>query len=167
MYRAIRQASRDARGGASLLELTVTVLILGIVAAIASPTYSSSLHNYRTEVASQRILQDIEQARRVARQTNSSRTITFSTSSQSYTIAGLGSLDRVGQSYEIPLSGAPYHSRLLFLATSAQPSVSLSSVAVVFDRFGMPNQGVRLRVGSGAVEKRIDVAPVSGRVSVQ
>ena len=154
MYRAIRQASRDARGGASLLELTVTVLILGIIAAIASPMYS-------------RILQDIEQARRVARQTNSSRTITFSTSSQSYTIAGLGSLDRVGQSYEIPLSGAPYHSRLLFLATSAQPSVSLSSVAIVFDRFGIPNQGVRLRVGSGAVEKRIDVAPISGRVSVQ
>jgi type IV fimbrial biogenesis protein FimT len=167
MYRAIRQVNRGSRGGVSLLELTVTVLILGIVAAIASPTYSSSLQKYRTEVTSQRIVQDIEQTRRVARQTNSSRTITFSTTSQSYTIAGLDSLDRVGQFYEIPLSGAPYHSRLLFLATSAQPSVSRSSVAIVFDRFGMPNQGVRLRVGSGAVEKQINVAPLSGRVSVQ
>ncbi|MCE3014324.1 MAG: prepilin-type N-terminal cleavage/methylation domain-containing protein [Pirellula sp.] len=167
MYRAIRQVNRGSRGGVSLLELTVTVLILGIVAAIASPTYSSSLQKYRTEVTSQRIVQDIEQTRRVARQTNSSRTITFSTTSQSYTIALVGSLDRVGQSYEIPLDRAPYHSRLLFLATSAQPSVSQSTVAIVFDRFGMPNQGVRLRVGSGAIEKWIDVAPVSGRVSVQ
>ena len=164
---AIRQANREARGGVSLLELTVTVLILGIIAAIASPTYSSSLQNYRTEVASQRIVQDIEQTRRIARQTNSSRTITFSTKSQSYTIAGVSSLDRVGQSYEISLGGAPYYSRLLFLSTSAKPLVSLNSVAIVFDRFGMPNQGVRLRVGSGAVEKRIDVAPISGRVSVQ
>jgi type IV fimbrial biogenesis protein FimT len=167
MRPAIRQANREARGGVSLLELTVTVLILGIIAAIASPTYSSSLQNYRTGVASQRIVQDIEQARRVARQTNSSRTITFSTKSQSYTIGGLSSLDRVGQSYEISLGGAPYYSRLLFLSTSAKPSVPLNSVAIVFDRFGMPNQGVRLRVGSGAVEKRIDVAPISGRVSVQ
>jgi type IV fimbrial biogenesis protein FimT len=167
MDRALQKANRDARRGVSLLELTVTVLILGIIAAIASPTYSSSLQNYRTEVASQRILQDIEQTRQIARQTNSSRTITFSTISQSYTIAGSGSLDHVGQSYEIPLGRAPYHSRWLFLATSAQPSVSLPSVAIVFDRFGMPNQGVRLRVGSGAVEKQIDVAPLSGRVSVQ
>jgi len=65
MYRAIRQVNRGSRGGVSLLELTVTVLILGIVAAIASPTYSSSLQKYRTEVTSQRIVQDIEQTRRL------------------------------------------------------------------------------------------------------
>jgi hypothetical protein len=56
---------------------------------------------------------------------------------------------------------------LLFLATAEEPSVSMPTLAIVFDRFGMPNQGVCLRVGSGAVEKRIDVAPISGRVSVQ
>ena len=117
MCRAIRQSNRGARGGVSILELTVTVLILGIIAAIASPTYSSSLQNYRTEVASQRIIQDIEQARRVARQTNSSQTITFSTISHSYTIDSVGSLDRVGQTYDVSLGLAPYHSQLLFLAT--------------------------------------------------
>ena len=124
MCRAIRQSNRGARGGVSILELTVTVLILGIIAAIASPTYSSSLQNYRTEVASQRIIQDIEQARRVARQTNSSQTITFSTISHSYTIDSVGSLDRVGQTYDVSLGLAPYHSQLLFLATSEEPSVS-------------------------------------------
>jgi Tfp pilus assembly protein FimT len=160
-------ANRDTRVGVSILELTVTVLILGIFAAVASPMYSRSLLKYRAEVAAHRIIQDIEQTRRVARQTNSSRTITFSTSSHSYAIGEVGSLDRVGQPYEVLLGEAPYQSQLLFLATSAEPSVSRTTLAIAFDRFGMPNQGGVLRIGSGTVEKQVDIAPVSGRVSVQ
>lgn len=151
----------------SIVEVTVTVMILGILAAIASPIYSRSLVNYRVDVATQRIIQDIEQTKQVARQKNSSQLITFSTSDQSYKVSGVQSLDKPGQSYFVSLGNAPYQCQLLFLAKADEPSVAVTDLEMTFDRFGMPNCGIIVRVGTGTVQKQIDVAPISGRILVQ
>jgi prepilin-type N-terminal cleavage/methylation domain-containing protein len=155
------------RRGVSIVEITVTVMILGILAAIASPIYSKSLVNYRLDVATQRIIQDIEQTRQVARRTNSSQLITFSTNDQCYKVSGIQSLDKPGQTYVVWLGNAPYQCQLLFLAKADEPSVAITNVDVTFDRFGMPNYGILLRVGTGTIQRQIFVAPISGRVSVQ
>lgn len=158
---------RRPRSGVSFIELTMSVIILGILAAIASPIYSKSLLKYRADVTAQRIAQDILQTQRIAKQRNSSSSIMFTVSDHSYTISGASSLDRVSQPYKVSLSEHPFRTAFTSLATASQPATQLPSVSVAFDRFGMPDQGISVIVGAGTFQKRVDVAPTSGRVSVQ
>ena len=153
--------------GVTLVEVTLSVMIMGILAAVASPIYSNSLLRYRVDVAAQRIVQDIVQTQRIARQTNSSRTIAFNLADHSYTISGTNSLDRVSQPYKVSLSQPPYRTELSSLVTAAVPATQLPSVSIAFDRFGMPDQGISVTVKGGTFQKRINVAPTSARVSVQ
>lgn len=155
------------RSGITLAEITISVLIIGILAAAASPIYSSSLSKYRAEVATQRIAQDIAQAQSVARQNNATRTITFTSSDNSYTVSGTSSLDRASAPYKVSVDQAPYRVQMSSLATAALPTTTLPSVAIAFDRFGMPDQGISLIISSGSFQRRVDVAPTSGRISIQ
>jgi type II secretory pathway pseudopilin PulG len=150
-----------------LIELTMSVLVLGILAAVAMPIYSNSLLKYRSEVAAQRIVQDLAQAQRLARLSNANRTISFDATGNSYSIGGLASLDRPGALYNVPLSQPPYSVDITSLATAAQPTTQLATLTVTFDRFGMPNQGFSLIVRAGDQSKQVNVAPITGRVSVQ
>ncbi len=153
--------------GVTLVEVTISVMIMGILAAVAWPIYSNSLLRYRVDVTVQRIGQDIVQTQRIARQTNSSRTIAFALTDHSYTISGINSLDRASQPYKVLLSQPPYRAELQSLVTAAVPTTQLASVSIVFDRFGMPDQGISVTVKAGTFQKRIDVAPTSARVTVQ
>ena len=155
------------KSGVTLAEITISVMVIGILAATAAPIYSKSLLNYRVEVAAQRIAQDIAQTQRVARQNNSAQTITFTLSEHSYTISGISSLDRVSAPYKVSVDQAPYRVGMTSLVTAALPATQLSSVAIAFDRFGMPDQGISVSISAGTFQRRVDVAPISGKVSIQ
>ena len=155
------------KSGITLVEITLSVMILGILAAAAAPSYSKSLLKYRVEVASQRIAQDIAQAQRVARQNNLSQTITFTLSNHSYAISGISSMDRASAPYKVSINEAPYKVEITSLVSEAQPTTQLSSIAIAFDRFGMPDQGISVSISAGTFQRRVDVAPTSGRVSIQ
>ena len=158
---------KNRRFGVSLIELVISILVLGILAAVASPVYSTSLLKYRVELAAQRITQDVVHAQRTAQNINANCTITFDLNSDSYSISGLKSLDRASDAYTIAVNSSPYNVDIVTLATASQPSTALTTVAVDFSRFGMPDQGASITVRAGTFEKRIDIAPISGRVSVQ
>lgn len=166
--RAERQAARFMyRRGMSLIELTMSVMVLGILAAIAVPIYSNSLLKYRSEVAAQRIVQDLNQAQQLARLSNSNQTIIFNTATNSYTISGLASLNRPGAVYTVPLNQEPYSVVITSLVNAAQPTLQVNPLTLTFDRFGTPDQGISLVVRAGDSSKQIVVAPVTGRTSVQ
>jgi prepilin-type N-terminal cleavage/methylation domain-containing protein len=153
--------------GVSFIEFTISVMILAILAAIAMPVYSNSVLRYRVDLSAQRVAQDINRAQYIAKQSNSSRSIAFNLSDHSYTISGLNSMDRVSQPYRVALSQLPYQTAFKSLTTAAQPATQLTSVSVAFDRFGMPNQGISVLISAGSFQKRVDVAPTSGRVTIQ
>jgi len=87
--------------------------------------------------------------------------------SSSYTVNEAVSLDHSSQPYRVTLDQHPYRVAINSIVTAAQPSTQQDSITLVFDRFGMPDQGVSIIVQSGTTQRRVDVAPVSGRVSIQ
>ena len=153
--------------GVSLLEMTCCTLFLGIIAAIATPSYIASLDRYRVEMAVKRMSNDLQLTQCSARQTNSTKTIQFTLSDSAYTMVGINSLNRASASYSVRLADSPYEVRMVRLVDSTQPTLSPTSVTVAFNRFGLPDRGVTVTVGSGSRTQLVQVAADSGKVTIQ
>ena len=153
--------------GFSLLELTCCTLFLGIIAAIATPNYIASLDRYRVEMAVKRMSNDLQLTQCSARQTNSTKSIKFTLSDSAYTMVGITSLDRPSAAYSVKLTDSPYQVRMVGLVDSTQPTLSPASVTVAFNRFGLPDRGVTITVGSGSRTQLVQVAADSGKVKIQ
>jgi Tfp pilus assembly protein FimT len=169
LYRcSIRQMCRRGRRlGYNLVEVTLTILILGILVAVATPVYSKSLVRFRVESAAQRIAKDIEQTQQLARQANTARKITFRKPDSSYTVEGAVSLDQSSEPYSVALDQYPYQTSINSFTTSASTSTSLTELMLLFDRFGVPDQGISITVQSGDVQKQVVVTAITGRVTIQ
>lgn len=63
--------------GVTLVELTMVVLIIDILAMVAAPRHIGSLAHFRVEAAARRIAADLEWARQTARTTGVNQTVTF------------------------------------------------------------------------------------------
>jgi prepilin-type N-terminal cleavage/methylation domain-containing protein len=158
---------RNVPQGLSLVEITLSMLVFGIFAAIAIPKYADSLMRYRAEVTANRIAQDLAQAQSRARLTNANCSMSLSTASDSYTISGLKSLDKPSENYVVSLSKAPFQCDIQFLATETNPTAGLSDLAIQFNRFGMPDKGCIITVSRGGYSKTVTLESVSGRVKIQ
>jgi prepilin-type N-terminal cleavage/methylation domain-containing protein len=80
--------------GFTLLEVTMVIVIMVVIAGIAWPRYASSLARYRADMAARQIADDIERAAKHANATSRSVSITFATDRNAY------------QSTELALSAA-------------------------------------------------------------
>ncbi len=98
--------------GFSFLELILVISIMGILCAVAVPTYINSLNGYRVSMAVKRVAADIEYAREIARRTNTSQTINFSTTNSNYQLVGVSGFARKSAAYLIEVDEEPYHSTL-------------------------------------------------------
>lgn len=147
------------RGGVSTMELVVVVLIMGIIAAVAVPTYLTALARYRSSNAARRIVADLELARREAGMASASRTVTFSSAGESYTLADVADLNRAGAVYSVSLDDDPYYVDIV--------SVDLGGdEEVVFDGFGQADSGGTIVVRSGGVDNTIVIDAATGLATV-
>ncbi len=69
--------SRKGDQGFTLLELIVTVLVLGILSSIAAPSWLAFINNQRVRTVNDRVLQSLRSAQSEAKRTKRDITVTF------------------------------------------------------------------------------------------
>ena len=186
-------SKHGAQCGYSLLELTIVVLILGIMAAAVIPSFFSSTDQYKLDLVAEEIAQALRFAKSESRRTGQHYGATISQTTQTITVKKWNvSADPVTTEL------VPYHpvSKQSFVfdadGFSLAPGVAISNSSdvflydsigrrrsLIFDPEGYPvwvmNAGLnvyRLLDGSvtlsdGENTRNVLIAPITGRVTVQ
>lgn len=102
-------ATKALRRGFTLVDLTLTILILGIVAAVSAPRFQDAILYYQVDAATRRIEADINYVRHYAKFTNQSCSLTFAPNGPTYTTTGVPHTNNSGRPYAVDLvaSGCP------------------------------------------------------------
>jgi type IV fimbrial biogenesis protein FimT len=146
------------RGGFTLPDLVITVLIIGIMAAVAAPKFAETIHQYRAEAAATRIKADLGLVRQHAVSTSSTQTVQFSIATNAYSIPGLSDLNHASQAYAVDLTAYPYSAVL--------ESASLGGDNFLqFDRYGKPDSGGTITVESGGYQRTVTIDPDTGKAT--
>jgi len=151
---------RHSRTGLGLLEVIITVIIIGIMAAVTGPRISASIVRYQVEAAARRVAADLNHARQNAMTFGTDRTVTFNVASHSYDLAGIADMDHSSQEYSVSLADTGYASTLV--------SVDFGSgTSVTFSRYGRPDNGGTVVVTVGGEQRSVVVNPATGKAIVQ
>lgn len=139
----------------SLIELALVLVIVAILAAVATPRFSGATQRARLDAAAGRVAADLHRLRAEARRTSRSLTLTFDPAADSLAAPDLPSLDRSGTGYSLDLSRAPYHADL----RSADFD---GDAAITFDGYGRPDSGGTATVAAGDSERTVTLDPHTG-----
>ncbi len=147
-----------------MVELILVISITGAVAAIAVPRYAASLTRYRVNMASQRIVDELNHARESARSTSSPVTVYLGPRDESIRIVGAGSLAHPSANESsVVYKEAPYQVDLE--VTLADSSLATSQVTLTFDGFGMADQDLSITIKGGGYERIVDVKTTNPEVT--
>lgn len=144
----------------TLIELTVVLLIMVLLASMAAPSYYNSIHYHQCSTSAQRVKVDLELARQQAIQTGTMTTVSFDVASDLYRMPPLSGLAAgVANSSQVDLSEDPYKCDLSSALFKSQPWIT-------FDRFGLPHAGGAVHLTSGGYTFAVTVAGATGQVTV-
>jgi len=138
------------RKGFTMIDTVMTVLILGILAAVAVPQFTGALHACRGDAAANRVIADLKLARKHAIATSSNVTVQFQLASSTYKLIGVPDLNGAAPNYEVDLSAYPYG------ASIESASFGGDSI-VIFDFNGIPDSKGSIVVFSGTHKKTIHI----------
>ena len=146
------------RSAVTIVELVIVVMIMGIMAAVAMPTYLDSLLFHRVESAARRVKCDLELARHTARLTSSAQSLTFTNAT--YTLsAGVKSFDDPTNTYAVDLSDEPYQMGSVTTDFSGSSTVS-------FDGYGAPSTGGTVLLATKGHRCTVTVNGITGDVTI-
>jgi prepilin-type N-terminal cleavage/methylation domain-containing protein len=141
----------------SMIELTIVILITGILAAVTAPAYLDSLLFHRVETAARRVKADIEYARQRARLTSTAQTVTFAGST--YTLSGAKSLTNPTKVYTVNLQKSPY-------SLNSATANFAGSQTISFDGYGTPSAGGTVVLSAKGHQCTVAVEPVNGTATI-
>lgn len=144
--------------GFTFIDLVVSTMVMGILAATALPRFSEVLQRQRATAAAQRICADLRFARNSAIASSATKQINFTVAQSRYTLVGVTSLDRPGTDYAVELSGGTFHSTLVSASLGGDASLR-------FDLHGQPDSGGTIVVQAGGIQKTITVNAVTGEAT--
>ncbi len=151
------------RDGFSLVDLTLTLLILGIVTATAAPRLSAAVLYYQIDGAARRIEADLNYVQSYARYANVPCSLTFSNNPPSYTTTGVLHTNNSGQAYSVNLATVGY-------SVSLAPGINGGS-SITYTASGLPQAGSPLvaltsgtiTITSGNQTRTVTIDPVTGK----
>src|SRR4051812_30753629 len=141
----------------SIFELVIVLMIMGILTAVAAPTFVDSLLFHRVESAARRVKADLELARTQARMTSATQTVTFANSV--YTLSNTQNLDKPGAVYSVDLTKQPYS-----LGSATANFSNLTTVS--FDGYGTPSSGGTVILTAKAHSCVVTLNGTSGDVTI-
>jgi len=87
-----------------MVDLVITVLIMGITAAVAAPRFTTAVNSHQVEAAARRMAAVMNCASCQARVTSQVITLTFDIGADSLVVTGMDDPDHAGQPWIIQLS---------------------------------------------------------------
>jgi Tfp pilus assembly protein FimT len=154
-FRTNRKTTRPAQRGPrafSAIELTVTVFVIGVTAAITVPRYQSGMGKYRLENAARRLSTDIESMRQRATLLGAEQTIVFAEDGYKlYKRDGRGNIT----SELVEYTQEFYQSTVNWVMLSGNGDLT-------FNAFGMPVSGVLIRIDCQGKSRVVHVAGATG-----
>lgn len=142
----------------TLVELVIVVLVIGVLAAAATPAFLDSLMFHRVESAARRLKADLEQAQQMARLTSTGQSVTFTTSG--YTLSNLiKSLDDPAAQYSVNLQEPPYE---LSSVTANFGGAQL----ITFDGYGKPSSGGSVVLTTKNHQCTVTLDATSGKAAI-
>ena len=160
---AARCAVARSRRGFTLVDLTLTLLILGIVTATAAPKLSTTVLRYQVDAAARRVEADINYVQGHARYTSAPCSLTFTASPPSYTTTGVAQINNSGQAYAVNLNTIGYS---VALSASLNGGTTLSYTASGVPQAGSPLVALTsgtITITSGNQTKTVTIDPVTGK----
>ena len=154
----------DRRNAMTLIEVTIVILVLGIVTAVSVPRISIGVQAAQLRTAVAGIESHLAFARRTAINRGRPVTLTFDNLLETYSSADIGYPEQ------------PASMLLVDLRSAYDPAMNLEAsfdglVAITFDPEGMPHAGSSplangtINVSTGGVVYRIMIKPGLGTVS--
>ncbi|OAI52465.1 hypothetical protein AYO47_06140 [Planctomyces sp. SCGC AG-212-M04] len=153
-----KRPTLDDRVGLSLIDLVVSVLIMGIFSAVAVPKFTTALCRTRAESAARRIAADLRFARNNAIASSASSRIDFSSTQGSHTLVGQKSIDRPTADYQVSVTD-------LYQSTLSQVDFG-GDASLVFDMHGQPDSAGSIAVSCGGVTKTIVLNSATGSATI-
>ena len=154
-----RLQPRSTAVGFTLIELVITILIMGILTAIATPKFVGSVKRCQAQAACARIKADLMLARQKAIAGSTTQSVQFTPGSPVYSLPGLTDPDRPDQPYSVNLADSSYGAVVTSAAIGAGATVQ-------FDRYGQPNSGGVITVSAGSASGAVSIDAASGMASI-
>jgi len=142
----------------SLVEILLTLTIVGVLASIAIPRFAEAESRYAVDLAARRVMQDLQYARELAQSRSTTQDVTFS--GNTYTLPGIPDPNRPANTFTVDLSRSPYALVIKAADFGGAPTVR-------FNMHGMPAAGGSIVLLRGSTTRTVLVAAGSGAVTVQ
>ncbi len=146
--------------GFSLLELILVLGIMAILAAIAIPRYGSATARYRADLASRRVIQDLQLAQVTAKAKGASQRVEIDPDTNQVLLFDTTALDPQHSQYRTTLSDSPYHVDLV-------SSLFNGDSEIVFNGWGIPDSGGTLVLSIGTEARTVVVDAETGKATIQ
>ena len=145
----------------TIIEVLMVLFVLGVISTLAVPRYGNFVAQHRAESAARRIAADIALARRHARLTSTSQTIQFDTSTNSYVVSGMSSLDNPAGFYTVALADEPYNASIASISLDSNDNGTIT-----FDGYGVADTGGSIVITVGVYSRTIQIDAATGRTTI-
>ena len=150
----------QSRRAYTLIDLTISVMIMGILAGVAMPRFAVLLDDYRADAAARKIAGDLNYVARAAANHSQDVTVVFDAATSSWTVPELPHPDHPGSTWTVNLAAAGFPATLSAIDLGGDATVS-------FNVYSNPDTGGTITVTSGTALRTVVLPAAGGNAVVQ